>query len=135
MTRSPQQSYGGVFIENSNVAAETIIGVNNHVSAPDSQLEKLLDTVKVALSSAPPEKRAPALGQFDQLRAEVSKGSRANDSAVAKLLDGLVGLVPTAVSSIVSAFSHPVLAAAIGPVTKFVLEKFGSSESDKSLSI
>ena len=41
-----------------------------------------------------------------------------------KLIDGLVEMVPGAVSMVVSTFATPVLAGVVGPVTKFVLDKF-----------
>jgi hypothetical protein len=42
---------------------------------------------------------------------------------MAKLLDGMVALVPSATSAIVSAFATPILGGIAGPVTGFVLEK------------
>jgi len=42
---------------------------------------------------------------------------------IAKLVDGLVGLVPAATSAVVSAFATPILAGIAGPVTGFVLDK------------
>jgi hypothetical protein len=57
------------------------------------------------------------------LKQEAAKGKGANDGAVARLVEGLVGLVPAAASAEVSAFATPILGAAVGPVTSFVLEK------------
>jgi integral membrane sensor domain MASE1 len=45
---------------------------------------------------------------------------------MAKLVDGLVGLVPGAVSAVTSAFASPLLAAVVGPVTRFVLGRLKS---------
>jgi hypothetical protein len=45
---------------------------------------------------------------------------------IAKLVDGLVGLVPGATSAVVSAFTTPLLAGIAGPVTGFVLDKLRS---------
>jgi hypothetical protein len=39
------------------------------------------------------------------------------------LIDGLVELVPGAVSAVTAIFVNPVLAGLTGPVTKFVLDK------------
>jgi hypothetical protein len=41
----------------------------------------------------------------------------------AKLVDGLVELVPSATSAVVSAFATPILGGIAGPVTGFVLDK------------
>jgi hypothetical protein len=42
---------------------------------------------------------------------------------MAKLVNGIVGLVPGAVSAVVSAFGTPILGGVAGPVTKFVLDE------------
>jgi len=42
---------------------------------------------------------------------------------MAKLVEGIVELVPGAVSAVVSAFATPILGGLAGPVTKFVLDK------------
>jgi hypothetical protein len=44
---------------------------------------------------------------------------------------GLVGLVPSAVSAIVSAFGTPILGGVAGPVTKFVLAELGEDSGKK----
>jgi hypothetical protein len=53
----------------------------------------------------------------------VAKGKQADDSRLGRLLDGLAALAPGAVASLVGTFASPLLAAAVGPVTKFVLGK------------
>jgi hypothetical protein len=72
-----------------------------------------------ALKGAPPE----AAAKLAALKTEAAKGKEADDGVVAKLVDGLVGLVPGAASAIVSAFGTPILGGIAGPVTKFVLDK------------
>ena len=62
-----------------------------------------------------------------EIEAEVAKGKQADDSRVGRLLDGLAALVPGAGASLVNAFASPLLAAAVGPVTRFVLGKLQSS--------
>ena len=42
---------------------------------------------------------------------------------MAKLVDGIVGLVPGAVSAVVGAFATPILGGIAGPVTQYVLDK------------
>jgi hypothetical protein len=67
--------------------------------------------------------KAAAEENFRALKVEVAKGKHADDSVVAKLVEGLVGLVPGAVAGIVSAFASPVLSGLAGPVTKYALDK------------
>jgi hypothetical protein len=73
--------------------------------------------------AAPPEKQSEAMQAAHALQAEAVKGKQADDSRLAKLIDGLANLVPGAVSAIVSAFASPVLAGIAGPVSKYVLER------------
>jgi hypothetical protein len=42
---------------------------------------------------------------------------------LARIIDGLVAMVPEAIGGIVRIFTTPVLRGIVGPVTKFVLEK------------
>jgi hypothetical protein len=64
-----------------------------------------------------------ALKTAEQLKQEVAKGKAADDNKLAKLIDGLIGLVPSAVSGITSIFASPILGGLAGPVTKYVLDK------------
>jgi hypothetical protein len=75
------------------------------------------------VAGAPARQRADAEAKLVALKQEAAKGDDADDGAIAKLVDGLVGLVPAATSAIVSAFSTPILAGVAGPVTKLVLDK------------
>ena len=61
------------------------------------------------------------------LQQEAAKGKQEDDSVLAELLENLVGLVPSAVSAVVSTFASPILAGVVGPVTKHVLRKLGLS--------
>ena len=73
------------------------------------------------MRTAPEDKRAEAEATVEELKRETTKGKDANDSMIAKLVDGLVDLVPGAVSAVVSAFGTPILGGIAGPVTKFAL--------------
>lgn len=77
-----------------------------------------------AIQQAPPEKQHEAQQKVAALKEEVAKGNQAEDSRMAKLIDEIVELVPGAVSAVVSMFATPVLGGLVGPVTKFVLDKF-----------
>jgi hypothetical protein len=95
--------------------------VTTGVSGQD--LERLFLPVMEAVRQAPQEKQAQATQIAEDLKAEVAKGKSADDSQVAKLVDGLADLVPGAVSAVVSAFATPILGGIAGPVTRFVLDK------------
>jgi hypothetical protein len=86
-------------------------------------LEEILRPLIEAISASPQEKRTEAFAKLDELKKEAAKGEERDDSVVAKLIDGLVALVPGAASAVVSAFGTPILGGIVGPVTKFVLEK------------
>jgi hypothetical protein len=87
------------------------------------EFERLFATLLQAAAKAEPAKLGPAMQTVNELKDEVKKGEKADDSRVGKLIDQLVGLVPGAVSAVVSAFGSPLLAGLAGPVTKFVLDK------------
>jgi len=78
---------------------------------------------KAIEATTSPEHRAAAEQKLRALKDEAAKGKNADDSVIAKLVEGLVGLVPGAVSAVVGAFAGPVLSGIAGPVTKYVLEK------------
>ncbi|CAH0186347.1 hypothetical protein [Roseomonas sp. CECT 9278] len=76
-----------------------------------------------AIAAAPPASKAEAEARLADLKKEAEKGKAANDGVMAKLVDGLVALVPGAATAVVSAFATPILAGLVGPVTSFVLDK------------
>lgn len=95
--------------------------VNQGISATD--LVILFAPLMQAVQSAPADKQGEAMQKVSELIGETQKGKEADDSRIGKLIDGFVGLVPSAVSTVVSAFASPILAGIAGPVTKYVLEK------------
>jgi hypothetical protein len=88
-------------------------------AALDAALKPLIE----AIGSAPAEKRAAAEAKLMALKQEAAKGQKAKDRVIGDLVDGLVKLVPGAVSAVVSAFAMPILGGLAGPVTGFVLDK------------
>jgi hypothetical protein len=88
-----------------------------------AQLDGALRPLIEAIRAAPPETRAEAELKMQALKGEATKGKNANDGLIAKLLDGIVKLVPAAASAVVSAFATPILGGIAGPVTGFVLDK------------
>jgi hypothetical protein len=101
-----------------------IVGRDKVVGSPSAAaLDAALQPLIEALRAAPAGKRADAEQKLVGLKQEAAKGKDANDRTIAKLMDGLVGLVPGAASAVVSAFATPILGGIAGPVTGFVLEK------------
>ena len=87
------------------------------------ELEQLFQPILQAARQAPPDRQAGAVKIAEDLKGEASRGKDAEDATLAKLIEGLVGLVPAAVGAVVSAFASPLLAGIAGPVTKYVLNK------------
>ncbi len=76
---------------------------------------------------APADRRAEATQKVHDLQVEISKGQQADDGTLAKIVYGLIDLVPGAIGSVVGLFTTPILAGIAGPVTKFVLDKLKRS--------
>jgi len=128
----PQQNYSGN-INVGDVSGDGVaIGpgaqatVTKGIGGPE--LAALFGPVLQAAQSVPPEKREHAVQDAARLQAEVAKGEGADDETVAGLVESLVGLAPTAVSAVVSAFGSPLLAGIAGPATSYVLKKLGVKE-------
>lgn len=100
------------------VGRDKIAGVLSAAALHDA-----LRPVIEAIRSIPIEKQPEAQAKLAALEREAGKGKDADDSVIAKLVDGLVGLVPAATSAVVSAFFTPILGGIAGPITKVVLAK------------
>src|SRR5271163_2082958 len=110
---------GGVNISGTvGTAGGDIVGRDKIVGAPSPAALDRAPLVE-AISAAPADKRTEAEAKLAALKQEAAKGEKANDRTVADLVDGLVKLVPGAVS----AFATPILGGIAGPVTGFVLDK------------
>jgi hypothetical protein len=92
--------------------------VNTTTGITGAELNQLFAPLMEAVRTAPPDKQATAMQTAEALKAETAKGNGANDNRLADLIEGLVDLVPGAVSAVVSAFTSPVLAAVAGPATQ-----------------
>jgi hypothetical protein len=116
---------GGVNITGSvGSVGGDIVGRDKITGAPSAAaLQEALRPVIEAIRSMPLEKRPEAEAKLAALDREAAKGKGADDTLIAKLADGLVELVPSAASAVVSAFATPILGGVAGPVTKFVLDK------------
>jgi hypothetical protein len=116
---------GGVTIRGDKVTVHgNIAGRDMTVGTevPRAQLDSLFRPLTEVLRSAPSDKREEATQKVEALKTEVTKGKKADDRVMAKLVEGIVGLVPGAVSAVVSAFATPVLGGIAGPVTKYILD-------------
>ena len=117
---------GGAYIGGQVTAGRDFVGrdrvVTHGVAA--SGIGALFAPLSRAVSEhAEPRNQAEARQRLAEIEAEVARGEQADDSRLARLLDALAALVPGAVASLVSTFASPPLAAAVGPVTRFVLGK------------
>jgi hypothetical protein len=74
---------------------------------------------------AEPGAKALATEQVAAIQTEVTQPpAQRNDERLARMVDGLVDLVPSAVGAVVSAFASPLLGAVAGPATAAVLAQF-----------
>jgi len=124
--RTGEGQSGGVNIGGSvGSVGGDIVGRDKITGAPSAAaLDEALRPLLEAVRAAPTERRAEAEAKVAELKQEAAKGKdKADDGVMAKLVDGLVGLVPAAASAVVGAFATPILGGIAGPVTKFVLDK------------
>jgi hypothetical protein len=123
--------HGGIWNEHGtiNTGRGDVVGGDKRVSTySPTEIKIAWQPITDAIRTAPPEKQAEAQAKLDDLKKEVAKGDKTDDSTLAKLVKGLVGLVPSAVSAVVGAFGTPILSSVAGPVTKFVLGELGEGE-------
>ena len=116
---------GGVNIVNvsghiGNIGGDIVGGDKIVQTLTPLMIDAAFHPLDEALKGAPPE----AAAKLAALKTEAAKGKDADDGVVAKLVDGMVRLVPAATSAVVSAFGTPILGGIAGPVTKFVLDRF-----------
>jgi hypothetical protein len=123
--RTPQGQSGGVNISGSiGSVGGDIVGRDKIFGDPSAAaLDDALRPVLEAIRAQPPQMQPEAEAKLAALKQEAAKGKNADDGVMAKLLDGLVGLVPKAANAVVSAFATPILGGVAGPVTSFVLDK------------
>jgi hypothetical protein len=129
---STENQSGGVNIHGGTVNTEggDIVGRDKVMTKNDRHLiEEALGPLSETISTLSEERRATASAMLEDLKREISKADKRNDGVLAKLIDGLVGLIPAAASAVVSAFGTPILAAVAGPVTKVVLERLKGSNA------
>jgi hypothetical protein len=120
---------GGAYIDGNVTAGGDFVGRDKITQGVSPrELESLFTPLLAAIArEAPADKQAAAVERVQELKAEVAKGRQAEDGKIAKIVDGLVALVPGAVSAVVSTFATPILGGIAGPVTKYVLDKLKGS--------
>lgn len=112
---------GNVTIGGDVVGRDKITTVTTGLSG--DQLNQLFAPLLTALRAAPPEKQNEAVQKAEELKKEVAKGKDANDKVMAKIIDGLVALVPGAIGAVVGMFATPILGGLAGSATEYVLDK------------
>jgi len=128
MEQGAGQSGGVHFGSTVGTIGGDVTGGNKTVTiihAPPSAHEAAFAPVAEAIRTAKPEDQPAAEAKLVELKAEVAKGSKADDGVMAKLVDGLVKQVPGAASAVWQAFGRPVLQGVAGPVTQIVLKSLG----------
>lgn len=123
---------GGAFVGGNVTAGRDFIGRDRYSSVTQGiaarDMEALFASLlAVVAQRTAPDKQAEAIQQVQELKTEVAKGQQADDGKIAKIVDGLVAMVPGAVGSVVSMFATPLLGGIAGPVTKYVLGKLNPS--------
>jgi hypothetical protein len=116
---------GGVKFTHSNVntGGGDIVGRDKIQYISSRHIDDVFAPVASSIGAVAPEQRAAAEEKLRALKEEASKGKAAEDTVLAKLVEGLVGLAPGAVAAVVGAFASPILGGVAGPVTKYVLDK------------
>lgn len=117
---------GGAYFGGNVKVGGNLAGRDMHITQGMSaaEIEPLFAPLLAIVSQhAEPGRQEAALQQVRELQLEVEKGDKANDGRVARIVDGLTGMVPQAVASVLGLFASPILEKIAGPVTKFVLDK------------
>lgn len=115
---------GAIIVGNVDVGGDFISRDKITYGISSKELEPLFAPLLTAISQqVPAEKQAAAEQQVEALKVEVAKGEKAEDGKIAKIIDGLTGMVPGAIGAVVSMFTSPILGGIAGPVTNYVLDK------------
>ena len=92
MARAAEISNTGTLIA-TNVAGRDMTNNTTTTYAP-TEIHNVWQSVADAIQSAPPEKQAEATTKLKELKAEAAKGTKAEDTTLARLVKGLVGFGP-----------------------------------------
>jgi hypothetical protein len=116
---------GGAYVAGNVSAGGDFVGRDKITSGMSgAEVAALFGQLTAAVVQyAPSEKRAAAVEEVQKLQTEVAKGKQADDNKIARIVDGLAGMVPGAIGAVVSMFTNPLLNGIAGNATKFVLDK------------
>ena len=137
-SKEEKSGQSGGFVFNDRIIAGTAnfiqggvenLTVNNQgLSAQDlSKLNDLFRPLQEQVQTLPDPGQKQAEQQMQDLHAELAKGQNANADRLNRIVDGLVELVPGALSALVSMFANPILGGLVGPVTKQILDHLQGS--------
>lgn len=99
------------------------LSINQGLSVNElKQLDELFQPLKEQVQAASLDKQSEVEETVQDLHDELSKGQNANAERINTIIDGLVEMVPGALSAVVSMFANPILGALVGPATKLVLD-------------
>ena len=117
---------GGVNISGGTITVGgDLIGQNKTVitHSTNTNVDEALHAITEVVKHISSPCQSDAIQKVEALRVEASKGKSADDHVMAKLIEGIVALVPGAIGAVVSAFGTPLLGGIAGPATKYVLDK------------
>ena len=116
---------GGVHVSGGAVNAQNIAGHDIHIGTQitHSEINQVFQPVEDVIRKAPMDKQPEALQHLDDLKQEAAKGNQADHGRMTRLIDGVLGLVPAALTSLAAAFGTPLLTGVAGPVTQLLLNK------------
>jgi|WetSurMetagenome_2_1015567.scaffolds.fasta_scaffold414254_1 hypothetical protein len=86
-------------------------------------LDEWFAPIRKDIQALPAALQPVAEKQVQELQDELGKGKESNPGRLNTLVDGLLALVPAAVSSVAVMFGQPVLAALVGPATGEILKR------------
>src|SRR5882672_9370105 len=86
---------GTVSVAGDMIGRDKVVGTEISTTHADQLFHPLTEAVRVA----PTEARQEALQIVEELKREAAEGKNSKDSVIAKLVDGLVGLVSSAVGA------------------------------------
>jgi hypothetical protein len=127
-TQTHVHTGGGAYVRgNVSVQGGDFVGRDKvlHGSAPADMAAAFGALLAAIDKQAEPAAKEMVAEQMEAIEVEAAKApAQRDDKRMARLLDGLLDLVPGAVSAVVGAFASPLLAGIAGPATAAVLDRF-----------
>lgn len=117
---------GGNFIGRDQIVYQE----REHPLSPSSAPADFATLTTLVRQHAAAAVRMPALQQVQQLQAAIAPGSQAGDEHIAALIDELLARVPQVGTHVIALFSTPPLKSRLGPVSRYVLDKWQRQGKD-----